>query len=60
MMDSDIVRTSIIENQSKVEEYRNGTQKPIDKINVIITQPRRMAAVSMANRVSYERSVTMG
>jgi len=29
----------------------------IDKINVIITQPRRMAAMSMADRVSFERGV---
>jgi HrpA-like RNA helicase len=32
----------------------------IDKINVIITQPRRMAAMSMADRVSFERGVKTG
>ena len=38
----------------------NGKQNQIDVINVIITQPRRMAAVSMANRVSAERGTVMG
>lgn len=52
MMDSEVIRDEIIACQKNVEEYVNGKQSPIDKINVIITQPRRMAAVSMASRVS--------
>lgn len=43
-----------------MEEYQNGRQNPIGKINVVITQPRRMAAVSMAARVSLERGKVMG
>ena len=52
MMDSEEVRQNIISCQNNVEDYAKGKQAPIDKINVIITQPRRMAAVSMAGRVS--------
>jgi HrpA-like RNA helicase len=52
MMDSEIIREDIINNQKLVEEYQNGKQLPIDKLNIVITQPRRMAAVSMAARVS--------
>ena len=52
MMDSEAIRETIINNQKLVEEYQNGKQPPIDKLNVVITQPRRMAAVSMAARVS--------
>lgn len=51
-MDSEVIRETIISNQKNVEEYQNGKIAPIDKINVVITQPRRMAAVSMAGRVS--------
>jgi HrpA-like RNA helicase len=43
-----------------VEEYQKGRIQPIDKINVVITQPRRMAAVSMASRVSFERGTVLG
>ena len=60
MMDSEVVRDSIINSQNNVQEYVTKRQAPIDKINVIITQPRRMAAVSMAERVSKERGSTMG
>ena len=52
MMDSEAITETIINNQKLVEEYQNGKQPPIDKLNVVITQPRRMAAVSMAARVS--------
>lgn len=60
MMDSENIRETIIENQKMVEEYQNGKQAPIDKLNVVITQPRRMAAVSMAARVSKERGTELG
>lgn len=60
MMDSEVIRESIISAQNNVEEYVTGKQPPINKINVIITQPRRMAAVSMAARVSQERGTIMG
>jgi HrpA-like RNA helicase len=60
MMDSEVIRQSIIASQQNVEEYTNKTQQPIDIINVIITQPRRMAAVGMANRVSFERGTQIG
>lgn len=53
MMDSEVIKQSIISNQQNVEEYAKGRLAPIEQINVIITQPRRMAAVSMAGRVSY-------
>ena len=53
MMDSEIIRNNIREKQELVLEYSTGKQAPIDVINVIITQPRRMAAVSMANRVCF-------
>jgi HrpA-like RNA helicase len=57
MMDSAKIKESIIAAQSNVDEYKNGIIAPIEHINVIITQPRRMAAVSMANRVTYERGI---
>lgn len=60
MIDSEVIRQQIIENQPNVEEYAKGIQKPITSINVIITQPRRMAAVSMATRVCDERSTKLG
>lgn len=53
MMDSEVIRQQIIDSQQNVEEYAKGSQKPITAINVIITQPRRMAAVSMAARVCH-------
>lgn len=60
MMDSEVIRQQIIDNQPNVEEYTKGIQKPINSINVIITQPRRMAAVSMATRVCAERGTRLG
>jgi len=60
MMDSEVIRETIIASQQNVEEYVNKTQRPIDVINVIITQPRRMAAVGMATRVSFERGTQTG
>jgi len=30
------------------------------KLKIVITQPRRMAAISMANRICYERKCALG
>ena len=57
MMDSPEIKESIIANRKNIPDFDH---RPIDSVNVIITQPRRMAAVSMANRVSQERGTVMG
>ena len=31
-----------------------------EKINIVITQPRRMAAISMAKRLCWERNSDLG
>ena len=60
MMDSENIRKSILSAQSNVDEYASKKIEPIKDIKVIITQPRRMAAVSMANRVCQERDAKLG
>jgi len=43
-------------NQLMSKTTKNGPPK----VKVVITQPRRVAAIQMAKRVSYERSGTLG
>jgi len=31
-----------------------------DKLRIVVTQPRRVAAISMARRICYEREVRLG
>lgn len=31
-----------------------------EKLKIVVTQPRRIAAVSMANRICYERGLSLG
>ena len=33
---------------------------PEDTVNIVVTQPRRMAAVAMARRVCHERNIPFG
>lgn len=60
MADSEAVRSSIVACQPLVDEYAKGIVPSINQIKVICTQPRRMAAMSMADRVSKERGATLG
>lgn len=60
LIDSKEVAEEIKKRQQEVEEYRSNKVKPIEEIKLVITQPRRMAAVSMADRLCYERSKVLG
>lgn len=60
LIDSKEVAEEIKKRQQAVEEYRSNKVKPIEEIKLVITQPRRMAAVSMADRLCYERSKVLG
>jgi ATP-dependent RNA helicase DHX8/PRP22 len=54
------VAEEIKAHQAEVGEYKTGKVKHIDEIKLVITQPRRMAAVSMAMRLCYERTQELG
>ena len=56
MIDSVKIFNSIKKNFSLLEDNK----KQPTRMNVIVTQPRRMAARSMAKRVAYERGVEVG
>lgn len=36
------------------------SKKKIDQLKICVTQPRRVAAISMAKRISYERARKLG
>ena len=62
MLDSAPIKQKIIDAQAGVSEYAKGEQRAVthENISVICTQPRRMAAMSMANRVCKERNKDLG
>lgn len=51
LADSEELKADIISKMSLVEEYRTNKVPEIKELRVVTTQPRRMAAVSMAHRL---------
>lgn len=51
LADSQELKQAIISKMNDVEEYRTNKVPQIKELRVVTTQPRRMAAVSMAMRL---------
>ncbi|KAL4497398.1 hypothetical protein ABPG72_011333 [Tetrahymena utriculariae] len=65
ILDSQEILDVLKENQMKYDLSNNQKSKlnhlhEDNKVSVVITQPRRVAAIQMAKRICYERNVSLG